>query len=235
MQTNQQIRVFMPWLLITTLALGLSSIIGARAGEWFGFPLGDAVERALQGIGLPLSGGYVPSMVAGFVNGSVAGLIIGFLQWLILRSYVKRAVWWVLLTMLASAIASLIASGILSFFLNALGGTWFAFVVGFSVSGLVRGAVIGIPQWLVFAGRFENSFWWIILSIAAWTIGDVAFAFGYSLLMLLGEVDRVWEIILGAISGFSIGAITGLALVFILGHPHPTSELKEEETSYAHV
>jgi hypothetical protein len=81
MQTNQATKIFIPWALITTIAIMMGNIIGDRSGENFGFALGDIVERVLQGAGLRLPFGYVPSMIAGLVNGLVAGLLIGFLQW----------------------------------------------------------------------------------------------------------------------------------------------------------
>jgi len=68
------------------------------------------------------------------------------------------------------------------------------------------GAGIGVAQWLVLRWQFQRAWWWIVVSTLGWAVG------------LMG--------VFGApLAGAAAGAVTGVALEFLLRHPR--SELEE--------
>ena len=90
----------------------------------------------------------------------VIGLLTGFLQYLLLRRYLPRMVWWITATGLGWLLPLLIIR--LSPPLN-VSSTWFEVLV----IGLM-GGTIGLPQWLVLRQHVHHAAWWILASVLGW-------------------------------------------------------------------
>ncbi|OGO34597.1 MAG: hypothetical protein A2W35_06285 [Chloroflexi bacterium RBG_16_57_11] len=76
------------------------------------------------------------------------------------------------------------------------------------IDGLVVGLAMGIAGWIVLRRQVHWAGWWIMLSIVGWTTG---------LALLPGFLS----------TGATAGALTGIALVFLLGNP---KKLTSQET-----
>ena len=128
----------------------------------------------------------------------MSGIAIGGMQWLVLRRQVSWAGWWVL-------------ANIAGWVVGALLNLPFGLFVGFAV-GL---AAAGVMQWLVLRRQLSRATWWLLASFVAWAAGQV----------ISGLAFPVCQ---APCSGAVIGAITGIALAWLLRHPAlPGGEAEE--------
>lgn len=106
------------------------------------------------------------------------GTVMGFMQWIVLRSLMGEAGWWILATAVGWAVGQMVVN------IVPLVGT----VV---VQGAVLGAVTGTMQWFVLRRWVYRAAWWIVMSTLGWAVGPVL---GTS---LVGAV-------VGAVTGFAL-------------------------------
>ena len=103
--------------------------------------------------------------IGGYVLLPMLGLLIGVLQYLLLRRYLPRMVWWIPATFLGWALP-LILLGLASVgWLPALAidPVWSG-ALGFALIG----ASIGVCQWLVLRRRIHRAALWVLASILGW-------------------------------------------------------------------
>jgi hypothetical protein len=138
------------------------------------------------------------------------GLSFGIMQWLILRRYMPRAGWWVLVSTLG---------WILGFGVLALAGKFAENLVPSAiqpeVSALVfflaAGVSLGILQWLVLRRHMLQAGWWVLANVVGW--GILGLIIGKSL-------DRFTD--LAAMAAVP-PAITGAVLVWLLRQTFSTA------------
>ena len=148
---------------------------------------GTAVE--MTGLGEMSMYSSPPSIEAGYFGVALAGMLVGALQWLILRKKISGAGWWILASFGAALVFSLVVFGV---------GLAYKEEVWRVGVGLL-GPATGLLQWLILRREVRQSGWWILASTLGWGLGIPA-----------GEAVG-WNG-LGAV----YGALTGLALVFLL-------------------
>ena len=124
----------------------------------------------------------------------VLGTLIGGMQWLVLRHQVSWGSWWV-------------AAKIAGWAVGALVNLPFGLAAGWIV-GLV---VAGMFQWLILRRQLSRASWWLFASFVAWGAGV-----GISL-----ALPRCPGACSGAVFGVVVGAMTGVALVWLLRRPGP--------------
>jgi hypothetical protein len=153
-----------------------------------------------------------PPIIAGadFVRGSLLlPAVPAFLHWLILRRLFARAGWWIP----ASVVGWLL--GYIPLNVGIAGadtGQGFLFISEryvFAVACAAAGALAGTLQWLVLKRWVACAGWWVLASSISW----VGTAWVYASLTRGNDVHIVLG---GAASGTLSGAITGLALVWLL-------------------
>jgi inosine-uridine nucleoside N-ribohydrolase len=125
------------WILTTTLGWSLI---------WLGIafrynPLGD--------IEIPSSAGYF------LIAGTGVGILIGVTQWLILRTQVPNASWWIPINGLGFGIASVILADIASL-------SEYLIVVTMPCIST------GILLWLLLQRRLSQAGWWIAAHVVGW-------------------------------------------------------------------
>jgi hypothetical protein len=138
------------------------------------------------------------------------GLSFGIMQWLILRRYIPRAGWWVLV----STAGWLLGFGVLAvaekftenLMTRAIQSEVFALVFF-----LAAGASLGILQWLVLRRHMLQAGWWVLANVVGW--GILGLIVGKSL-------DRFTD--LAAIAA-APPAITGAVLVWLLRQTFSTA------------
>lgn len=96
----------------------------------------------------------------GFMLGRDLGIGAGFgiTQWLVLRSRVNQAGWWILASALGWIISLAVVVAVVPSEIAVL-----AF--------LLLGALMGTAQWLVLRRWFDRASWWIVISALGWTVG----------------------------------------------------------------
>ncbi|MCL2924898.1 MAG: hypothetical protein MGF17_09815, partial [Trichodesmium sp. MAG_R04] len=187
----------------------------AEWGLWFqwafansvGWFVGLFVFGVLDGVVENTMGGFGPAVL-----GTVFGAVVGSFQWWVIRKRLSQARWWILATVLVSAIL-FSTSDVLS---NAVSDVVSNTVIQVVVISSLIGLVIGSAQWLVLRKQLSQSHWWILANILG--IAATLFAIVYSSRRF--EPSSNWNFIFWfCISGIVYGVITGFALVWLLRQP----------------
>ena len=174
-------------------------------------------------------GGNVNTYAILLLVGALQGAILGFSQWLVLRHYIHKAIWWVLVTTIGALLAWLIGvfvSIAMAFAFTLNGVKTATLLLGVVLLGAGVGAVLGLAQWLVLRAYvrvyIRQAGWWMAGNALAWALGLlVAFtgagiqkSDGFSVeTALIGAAT-------GAAMGAVIGGITGIVLVWLLKPRH---------------
>ena len=116
------------------------------------------------------------------------------MQWLLLRHQVSWGRWWVVANIPGWAVGALV---------NLPWGLATGWIVGLVVAGIM--------QWLLLRRQVSRAIWWLLVSLVAWVAGV-----GISLTLpwCTGPCS-------GAMFGVVVGAMTGVALVWLLRRPGP--------------
>lgn len=200
------------------------------AGEVLGLGLAGAVAITLVlTIGEPGTA-LVAVMMAGVMiaAGALEGVIVGFTQWLVLRRRLRRLSWWEWVT--ATAIGALVAwaVGMAPSTLMALNqsarssppppmsdAVKYAFA---SVMGVALGTILGAPQWRVLRRYVSRASLWVWANAAAWAIGMPMVFIGAGASPVGASALRIalTVVVTIAAAGASVGAIHGVALLWLL-------------------
>jgi len=134
----------------------------------------------------------------------VYGVLLGSLQWLLLRSQIARAVWWIPAGVAGWPLA-LAATYLVHWIFRKLGGPYLG-IAGYSA---VAGAAIGCVQWLVLRAELRRAGLWIAANALAWGLG-------FSLGVHLAGGRGFPPMLAGSLSGAMGGALTGAVLLWLL-------------------
>jgi len=145
------------------------------------------------------------------------GFVIGVAQWLVLRCYLRGALWWIPATGFAwvvSFLAMAMIGGItdpIANFISSVLGLWRVFGINV-VLGTVFGAGLGVAQWLVLRRQTQSAGWWVLVSIVGGAInGAVAVS--------VARIDGVIGTALPYVVGWAAnGAVTGIVLVWLVSN-----------------
>jgi len=102
--------------------------------------------------------------IGAYVLLPMLGLLIGVLQYLLLRRYLPRMVWWIPATVLGWALPLLLGLASVGWLpALAIDPVWSG-ALGFALIG----ASIGVCQWLVLRRRIHRATLWVLASILGW-------------------------------------------------------------------
>lgn len=217
--------------------LWLRWIAANAAGEMIG--LGATAAIVVVSILFTQTAGILMVPVAAGVavaaGAIIEGTVVGAAQWLVLRRPLPHMRWrsWVLATA-AGALAAWTLGMIPSTLAN-LGadsgaapppemGSATAFALA-ALMGLVLGPVLGFPQWLVLRRYVHRAFWWVPANAAAWAPAMVVIFAGAGSVPAGGVgPGLVLALLLTlAAAGAVVGAIHGLALIWLLQQKRPST------------
>ena len=157
----------------------------------------------------------------------LAGALIGFLQWLALRRFIVGSMDWILTAGAGWAIGY--AAGLLV--IQALGrqpaiaGFWLMLAC-YALFGLI----IALVQWPVLRREIPHAGPWIIANVIGWTLGfSIATAVELAVYSQSPAEPWIVNLIVQGISGLIAGAVTGLALVWIVRKPDIALITSEDE------
>ncbi len=176
------------------------------------------VSTLCYGAGFPLGFALGGTLLWGWV---VAGIGLGVLQWVLLIHLLPRPGWFAL-----SGGAGLVL-GVGGGFLVAVPvfQSW-GLAPAFGVIGALVGLSVGVAQWLALREQAANSIWWIPANILGYTGGllagwQVPAVFPFGRTVIFGPE-------FGLTIGFTVGAVTGITLLFLLSQPAATNPLPEQ-------
>jgi hypothetical protein len=141
----------------------------------------------------------------------LAGTVIGFAQWFVLRRYLMAGSTWIWADGLSWA-----AGYVLGLFLiQVLPSTVFAAFIGYFLFGII----VALLQWPVLRREIPQVFTWMIASAVAWAVGYWASQAVLSLFTDPLIEPAVGTTVIAVTSGLVAGAITGIALIWIVRKP----------------
>jgi hypothetical protein len=148
------------------------------------------------------------SAVAGAIAGAIPSFFIGFLQRSVLRRYLPLSRWWIATLAVGMALNHFISDG-------------FPDATDSLIVLLATGALIGAAQWLVLRNQLDSYAWWMLPTVAGWSIGVWI---GVSLLNTTDLLLQDWTPwisfqqhgIVAVVASVVYSAMTGLAMVWFL-------------------
>lgn len=156
-----------------------------------------------------------------------AGALIGFLQWLALRRFIVGSMDWILTAgagwAIGYAVGLLVIQGL--GLLPAIAGFWLMLAC-YALFGLI----IALVQWPVLRREIPHIGPWILANVVGWVLGfSIATAVQLALYSQAPAEPWIVSLIVQGISGLIAGAITGLALVWIVRKPDLALVTSEDE------
>lgn len=152
------------------------------------------------------------------------GLLIGIAQWLILRPYIPKAFWWIVVSTLGWTFGQVLVSYYISLFdpliqfLNTL-GAWYVFWMNLVIQPIIL-AIFSAAQFPILRQFVREAHWWILVSALG---GALEGASGSTVSYILqpGLLPAPFPTALIYGSGWlSYGIVTGIYLQWLLRH-HP--------------
>jgi hypothetical protein len=189
--------------------------------QWLWWVLASAMGAAIALAAVPFVLRSIHSIVIvdedrlfGILLAPMLGLFIGAMQWFVLRRHIPRAAWWV-----PASVAGYIAVLILAALSTNLGQAAIEGIADDVMLMSVLGTVVGVPQYLVLRKYFPKAQWWVLAS----AIGMLSYLLGGAI-----PAHNLIELVrLGVLSGAFSGAVTGIALVWLLQSAYGQSHLRK--------
>lgn len=152
------------------------------------------------------------------------GLFIGIAQWLVLRQYIPKAFWWIVVSALGWTFGLLLLSSEVTLdpffqfiqFLSTL-GAWSVFWISLVGQPIVL-AIFGAAQFPILRQFFHKAHWWILVS----ALGGALAGAGSSTIAYILQPGLLPAPFLTALSYGSgwlgYGIVTGICLQWLLRH-----------------
>jgi hypothetical protein len=180
-------------------------------GLWLGWTLATAGGMLLGFLPTILVVNVLDLGLAQIAVPVLAGTVIGFAQWLVLRRFVTASTQWDWTDGISWAAGYIL--GLL--LIQMLPSTVFVVFLGYFLFGVI----VALVQWPVLRREIPQAFTWLIASAIAWAVG---YWVSQAVLSLFTDplIDPVvGTAVIAITSGLVAGAITGLALIWIVRKP----------------
>jgi len=169
----------------------------------FGLILGIAISLSVI-IAISKITNIHEDTITNYIILPIIGFSVGIFQWLMLRKHVSWARMWIWLTTAGWVISFLLAFSLYNW-LTSISGTEFTDTWQKAIQFTLIAIFIGGFQWLLLKRHISRSGWWILANVIGWN--------AVGLLAGAGAMVSVLESIP---MGISVGAVTGLALTWLL-------------------
>ena len=180
-------------------------------GLWLGWTLATAGGMLLGFLPTILLVNVLNLGLAQIAVPVLAGTVIGFAQWLVLRRYVTASTQWDWMDGISWAAGYIL--GLL--LIQMLPSTVFVVFIGY----FLFGAIVALVQWPVLRREIPQVLTWMAASAIAWAVG---YWVSQAVLSLFTDplIDPiVGTAVIAVTSGLVAGAITGVALIWIVRKP----------------
>lgn len=174
----------------------LATTIGMLLGFLLSIPLVNVLDLEWARVIVPL----------------FAGFLIGLSQWAVLRNYVVDTTDWIL----AAGTSWAVGYALGLFLINSLANTPLGAFVGY----ILFGVIVAIVQWPILRREIPHVLPWIIANVLGWTLGFYLSQLALNLFFKDPAIAAVVSTsVISSISGLIAGAITGIALIWIVRQP----------------
>jgi hypothetical protein len=159
--------------------------LGDRKPDWFFYPgwltlsvlsiivawliTGIILRGVVQAVGGTIQVGGQTHITEDYIGGYILlpalGVVCGFLQYLLLRSYLPRMGWWTAATLLGWLLPFLLLAFLFAAFRPESGS-----FPQTALSIAAFGCLLGFPQWLILRRRVHHASWWLLACALGWGI-----------------------------------------------------------------
>lgn len=181
-------------------------------GLWFAWTLATALGMLVGYLPLAFLVGSLDLGIARVIVPLLSGILLGLTQWLVLRPYVSKSYDWIL----NHAVGWVVGFSIGLFVVQLLSKTPLGMLVGF----ISFGVIVAIFQYPALRREIPHLATWILANVIGWTLG------AYLSILALGVFFRyvipttlTSVLVTVGITGLVAGAITALALIWIVRQP----------------
>jgi len=182
----------------------LAWFLASLAGYFFGMLLGASIAY-----GLFQRDAFDSTM--GLTLGIVMGAAGGFAQWLVLRKQIIGSGWWILASVLGFATVFSYSGTIASDPNPAMAGMRMA--VAFSL-------VTGGLQWAILRDKVAKSGWLVLANFLGLLAAEIGFPISIAVTAATGN-ENLSMLVVALIFAAGYGAVTGIAMVWLLQQPQP--------------
>lgn len=160
-----------------------------------------------------------------FLGEFVLGGVFGVVQWLVLWTYLGRLYLWAPVSLLGWFVGismAILVVPLLGPELTALAGRHEALAYNIVLEP-IRYAALGFAQWLLLRSYLHRAGWWVLASAIGGLLGTTA-------LMGLQYGGASIRFVYAGVPGLIYGAITGAALVWLVGRQRSVNDVRQTTT-----
>ncbi len=181
-------------------------------GLWAGWTLATALGLVLGYLPLALVVGPLDLGIARVLVPIFSGILLGLAQWLVLRSYVIGSQDWIL-----NQVGGWVVGYALGLFVvQALSRTAVGALIGFITFGII----VALFQWPVLRREIPHVGAWILANVLGWTLGAYLSQLAAGAFFQNTLPNTVTSVLVTVgITGLVAGAITAVALIWIVRQP----------------
>ena len=195
-----------------TIDINETKVKRNEIGLWLAWTFATALGMLIGYLPLALLVGSLDLGFARVIVPIISGIFLGLAQWLVLRPYISKSYDWIL----NHAVGWVVGYTLGLYVVQLLSKTSVGMLVGFICFGLI----VAIFQYPALRREIPHLASWILANVAGWTLGAYLSLLAAGVLFQ-NKVPTTFASVLVSvgITGFVAGAITGLALIWIVRKP----------------
>ena len=179
---------------------------------WLAWTLATALGMLVGYLPLAFLVGSLDLGVARVIVPIITGVLLGLAQWLVLRPYVSNSSDWIL----NHAVGWVTGFTLGLFVVQLLSKTPLGMLVGF----MAFGVIVALFQYPVLRREIPHLSTWIIANVIGWTLGAYLSQLATGVFFQNATPTTFTSVLVTVgITGLVAGAITGLALIWIVRQP----------------
>ena len=196
-----------------TIDIDEAKVARNEAGLWLGWVLATAVGMLLGFLPFVF---FVEDLDLGLVRILIplwSGFMVGVLQWLVLSRFLTHSADWIINGGAGYALGYALGLSVIQI----LGASPLGALVGY----ILFGVIVALLQWPVLRREIPNVVPWLLAAnVAGWALGAYLGPWILNLIVSGSTASQVLSTaVISASTGLIAGAITGLALVWIVRQP----------------
>ena len=181
-------------------------------GLWLAWTLATTLGMLIGYLSLALLVGSLDLGIARVIVPIISGIFLGLAQWLVLRPYISKSYDWIL----NHAVGWVVGYTLGLYVVQLLSKTPLGMLVGFISFGLI----VALFQYPALRREIPHLATWILANVIGWTLGAYLSLLAAGVFFQNVAPTPFTSVLVSVgITGLVAGAITGLALIWIVRQP----------------
>jgi hypothetical protein len=195
-----------------TIDINETKLKRTEIGLWLAWTLATTLGMLIGYLSFALLVGSLDLGVARVIVPIISGIFLGLAQWLVLRPYISKSYDWIL----NHAVGWVVGYTLGLFVVQLLSKTPLGMLIGF----ISFGVIVALFQYPALHREIPHLATWILANVTGWTLGAYLslLAAGVFFQNMVPSTFTSVLVTVG-ITGLVAGAITGLALIWIVRQP----------------